>query len=82
MIATLALMALTGWSCWLMHHAGRSAQATPTTKATPRAPHRALASGLEDDPVQWPGARGSWTALDERQLVRLLTNAAPGHTPP
>jgi hypothetical protein len=33
-------------------------------------------AGVEDDPVQWPPAvvRGDWTALDEWQLIRLLTD--------
>ena len=35
------------------------------------------ALGLEDDPDQWQ----AWTALDERQLIRLLTDSAPRDRP-
>ena len=35
------------------------------------------AVGLEDDTAQWH----AWTVLDERQLVRLLTDSAPRHRP-
>ena len=35
------------------------------------------AVGLEDDTAQWH----AWTALDEHQLVRLLTDSAPRHRP-
>jgi hypothetical protein len=45
-------------------------------------PHRisarpAAVLGLEDDPDQGRATYGSWTALDERQLIRLLTDSAP-----
>ncbi|MGB9222722.1 hypothetical protein [Mycobacterium sp.] len=43
----------------------------------PRGPRAAAVRGLEDDPDQWRAACGSWSALDERQLVRLLTDSAP-----
>ena len=80
MIAALMLMALTGWSYWLMHHAARSPQVT-TAIAAPdqRAPRAAAVLGLEDDPDQGRATYGSWTALDERQLIRLLTDFAPRH---
>ncbi len=59
---------------------------TATTPYTPLKQHHALTSrplGLEDDPTHWPPApvRGDWTALDERQLIRLLTDSAT-MTPP
>ena len=38
-----------------------------------RASRAAGVLGLEDDPDQWC----AWTALDERQLIRLLTDSAP-----
>lgn len=33
-------------------------------------------AGPEDDPARWPPVvvRTDWTELDERQLIRLLTN--------
>jgi hypothetical protein len=74
MIAALMLMTLTGWSYWLMHRAARSPQVTTTVAAPDQRPPRAAAvPGREDDPNQWR----AWTALDERQLIRLLTDSAP-----
>ncbi len=77
MIAALMLVGLTGWSYWRMHHAAPSPQVIPAINANPRASERPAPTGLKDDPVHWPGAGGSWTALDERQLIRLLKDAAP-----
>lgn len=34
-------------------------------------------AGLEDASTCEPVSDGSWTALDERQLIRLLTDSAP-----
>ena len=77
MIATLMLWSLAGWSYWVMYRAVRSPQ-VPAPVAAPdqRGPRAAAARGPEDDPDQWRAARGSWSALDERQLVRLLTDSA------
>ena len=73
MIAALMLVTLTGSSCWLIHWATRSAQGTtPTAASDQHAPRTAAVLGLEDDPDQWH----AWTALDERQLIRLLTDSA------
>ena len=62
---TIALcMCLIGWSpVMLLRRAFRTPAAGP-------------AAGVEDDPAQWPPAvvRGDCTALDERQLIRLLTD--------
>jgi hypothetical protein len=81
MIATLMLWALIGWSYWVMYRfvrSMRSPQVRPPAAAPGRrATHAAAVRGLEDDPDQWRAARGSWTALDERQLIRLLTDSAP-----
>ncbi|MEO7060236.1 MAG: hypothetical protein ABI083_10980 [Lapillicoccus sp.] len=54
---------------------------TPTLRYAPLKQRRAGPSrplGLEDDPRRWPPppVRGEWTALDERQLTRLLTDSA------
>jgi hypothetical protein len=77
-ITALMFMSLIGWSYWLMHRAVRSPQVTPPVAAPDRRATRAAAVlGLEDDPDQWRATRGSWTALDERQLIRLLTDSAP-----
>ena len=78
MIATLMLILWIGWSCWVMYRAVRSPQVkTPVAAPGQRATRAAAVLGLEDDPEQWRAARGSWTALDERQLIRLLTDSAP-----
>jgi hypothetical protein len=50
---------------------------TPVTAPDQRAPRAAAVLGLEDDPDQWC----AWTALDERQLIRLLTDSAPSNRP-
>ncbi len=74
MIATLILISGIGWRFWVMHRAVRSTQVTmPVAPAT----HVGAVLGLEDDPAQWLAANGSWTAMDERQLIRLLTDSAP-----
>jgi hypothetical protein len=78
MIAALMLWSLLGWSYWLMYRAVRSSQVrTPAAAPNQRATRAATVRGLEDDPDQWRAARGSWTALDEHQLIRLLTDSAP-----
>ncbi len=78
MIAALMLLSIIGWSYWLMRRAVRSPQATtPVAAPDQRATRAAAVLGLEDDPDPWRAARGCWTALDERQLIRLLTDSAP-----
>ena len=62
------------YSYWMVRRAMR---ARPATTAGQPAPRAAAAIGLEDDPDQWH----AWTALDERQLIRLLTDSAPRHRP-
>jgi hypothetical protein len=85
-IAALMLIAVTGWSYWLMdclmQRAARSARGTtPPGAPAPQISRTTTALGLEDDPDQWQATRGAWTALDERQLIRLLTDAAPINRP-
>ncbi|MGO8771257.1 hypothetical protein [Mycobacterium sp.] len=78
MIAALIFMSLIGWGYWLMYRDVRSRQVTmPVAASDQRSTRAAAVLGLEDDPDQWRAARGSWTALDERQLIRLLTDSAP-----
>jgi hypothetical protein len=78
MIATLMLICGFGWSLRVMYRAVRSAQVKMAVAAPGQpASHAAAVLGLEDDPVQWLAAHGSWTGLDERQLIRLLTDSAP-----
>jgi hypothetical protein len=61
-----------------MYRAARSPQVTtPVAVPDQRGPRAAALRGIEDDPDQWRAARGAWTALDERQLIRLLTDSAP-----
>jgi hypothetical protein len=75
MIAVLMLWSLIGWGYWLMRRA-IPRQTTPVAAPEQRATRAAGILGLEDDPDQWRAARGAWTALDERQLIRLLTDSA------
>ena len=50
---------------------------TPDAAPQQRATRAAGILGLEDDPDQWRAVCGAWTALDERQLIRLLMDSAP-----
>ncbi|TVS83396.1 hypothetical protein [Mycobacterium helveticum] len=78
MIAAVIVMALTGWGYWMMYRDMRSPRVrTPAVAPDQRATRAAAVLGLEDDPDQWRAGRGAWTALDERQLIRLLTDSAP-----
>lgn len=74
MIFVLQFVPLFVYGLWRMHQA---AQARRAKTSDPQALHVTLAAGLEDDPVLWPADGGSWTALDERQLIRLLRDSAP-----
>ena len=73
------------YTVWMVRRASRSRPATSVapplwraTGATVRhATGAATALGLEDDPDQWH----PWTALDEHQLIRLLSDSAPRHRP-
>jgi hypothetical protein len=77
MIAALIFMSLSGWGFWLMYRDVRYPRVTtPVAVPEQRATRAAAVLGLEDDPNQWRAARG-WTALDEHQLIRLLTDSAP-----
>jgi hypothetical protein len=59
---------------WLIRRASRARQATSSNASSLGI---VSASALEDDP-RWTAGTGSpWTALDERQLIRLLTDSAP-----
>jgi len=62
------------YSIWMVR---RVTKMTSAPKPVRLNTARATAVGLEDDPEQWH----AWTALDERQLVRLLTDSAPRHRP-
>jgi hypothetical protein len=75
-IAALISMAMIGWLCCLMFRDARSGQAASRAAAHRPATRTTTAVGLEDDLDQWQATRGAWTALDERQLTRLLTDSA------
>ena len=62
MIAALIFMPLIGLGYWLIYRDVRFPRVTTTVAA----PDQRV------DP-----RRGCWTALDERQVVRLLTESAP-----
>jgi hypothetical protein len=74
-ILALMCMSFIGCGYWLKKHA--RSRVTTQVAAPKQHAARAAALGLEDDPDQWRAARGAWTALDERQLIRLLTDSAP-----
>jgi hypothetical protein len=75
-IPALMCMSFIGCGYWLKKHAIPQVM-TPVAVPEPPATRAAGVLGLEDDPDQWRAARGAWTALDERQLIRLLTDSAP-----
>ncbi|TPG31876.1 hypothetical protein EAH80_21115 [Mycobacterium hodleri] len=66
MVALLFLACTAGTYWWMF--CARATSAPLSTGST--------ALGLEDDPDQWQPSAGVWTALDECQLIRLLTDAA------
>jgi hypothetical protein len=74
MIIVLQFLLLLVYSCWIMRRAARGRSAAAADR---RAPLRATVIGLDDDSLHWPAGCGAWTALDERQLVRLLKDSAP-----
>ena len=75
MIPALMCMSLIGCGYWLKQHA-IAQMTTPVAAPEQHAARTAGVLGFEDDPDQWRAARGAWTALDERQLIRLLTYSA------
>ena len=74
MIIILQFLLLMLYSYWMMR---RAARARLAAKADQRAPLSATPVGLEDDSLRRPADDGAWTALDEHQLIRLLTDSAP-----
>jgi hypothetical protein len=73
-IVVLVVIPLALCAAWLMRRASRDGQATPSDSSPLGI---VSATALEDDP-RWTAGTGSpWTALDERQLIRLLTDSAP-----
>jgi hypothetical protein len=81
-IAALLFLAMVGWSCWWMFRDVRSpGETTPSAAPTLSATPTTNALGLEDDLDQWRAVRGAWTALDERQLTRLLNDASRANRP-
>jgi hypothetical protein len=74
MIIILQFLSLVLYSCWIMR---RVAWARPAASADRPAPLGAMAIGLEHDSLHRPADDGGWTALDEHQLIRLLTDTAP-----
>ncbi len=67
-------ISLIGYSLAMMTRRARGA--APMTAVTQHPPPASLPARADDDPVQWLPARGEWTALDERQLTRLLRDSA------
>jgi hypothetical protein len=75
-IPALLCLSFIGCGYWLKQHAIAHVT-TPVAAREPRATHVVGANGLENDADQWRAAHGAWTALDEYQLIRLLTDSAP-----
>jgi hypothetical protein len=74
MNAALELLPLFLYGVWTIRRATRARRArTPNPQGVRAAP----TTGLEDDPLPWPVTPPLWTTLDERQLIRLLTDSAP-----
>lgn len=71
---TLALVVLCaiGWSWWFV-----ASNPTRDTTAGQQNHHEKAAARIEEDSEQYGAAHGEWTALDELQLIRLLSNHAP-----
>lgn len=74
MIIIFEFLSLALYSYWRMR---RAARAGAGAGADQREPLRATVIGLEDDSPRQPAGDGAWTALDEHQLIRLLTDSAP-----
>lgn len=70
MTLALVLVCALGWSWWYV--VSRPPGTTPAQDTDKRAP-----AGLEDDGEQLGAVVNAWTALDERQLIRLLSDSAP-----
>ena len=87
MIIVLLSVLLVSYSlALLLRHVAAPPPAPTTTPFAPLTqplPGASRTRGLEDDPTRWPPSpvRGDWTALDDRQLIRLLTDSA-STTPP
>ncbi len=77
MIAAVLVLALLAWGLWWLRDRSDShpADSAGTGPTGPR--FSTHGDGLEDDPDAWPTPRGPWTQLDERQLIRMLTQSAP-----
>ena len=76
MIPALLCLSFIGCGYWLKQHA-LAQVTTPVAAPEPHATHVVGVLGLEDDPDHSRAARSAWTALDECQLIRLLTDSAP-----
>jgi hypothetical protein len=81
-IVVLIVLALTACSYWWMFRGVRSPRAaTPVAPPAQPAIGETTALGLDDEPDQCRATGGTWTELDERQLIRLLTESAPINPP-
>ncbi len=78
MIVVLVCIWLVGWSLAPLLRCAAAGTAHSAAAAAQRSSGVSLPAGVEDDPIRWPAAAGrsDWTELDERQLIRLLTDSA------
>jgi hypothetical protein len=80
--AALTVLAVMWWGYWLILRDSRPPHAAkPVTTPTRQTSRKTSSVGIEDDPDRWPAARNDWTALDECQLLRLLTDSSPVNRP-
>jgi hypothetical protein len=69
---------LVGWSlAMLLRRAARTAPDARDAPFKQRTSRDSALAGPEDGPAGWPATavRGDWAELDERQLIRLLTES-------
>ncbi len=76
MIAALVAVALLWWGCLIMVRDAHTVLGKPVLGRR-RVIRRLPTPSPQYDPTDWPASYDSWTALDEKQLIRLLTESAP-----
>jgi hypothetical protein len=72
-INVVEIVGLLLYGLWKISRAAGGRQVRPDLPPV----HVVRAARLEADPVRSSPAAGSWTARDERQLIRLLKDSAP-----
>lgn len=73
MIVAILFVALLAYGCWAMVRMAEKA----SLKNAARASGSVGLTNTEDD-IRWAGGDAAWTALDEIQLTRLLSDDTQG----